>query len=182
VTRPVRLPDAASLETVLAGLDPALADAALVPALARAFPGFEFSMARIDEDWRNTRSVMRPDGTRLGELRPWTHRVFAHWALDTHDTYQGEGEIGFIPRPLRPPKQRLLRMPDAPVHLLMDRTEAADREIGLPFGWFFLMTHGHWGDPDVGLAIAAGLRAQRVRLPDRDAAVLRRWADQPYGF
>ena len=63
MTLPVRLPDAASLETVLAGLDPALADAALVPALARAFPGFEFSMARIDEDWRNTRSVMRPDGT-----------------------------------------------------------------------------------------------------------------------
>ena len=117
MTRPVRLPDAASLETVLAGLDLALADAALVPALARAFPGFEFSMARIDEDWRNTRSVMRPDGTRLGELRPWTHRVFAHWALDIHDTYQGEREIGFIPRPLRPPKQRLLRMPDAPVHL-----------------------------------------------------------------
>jgi len=178
MTASVSLPDAASLEAVLTGLDPACADADLVPALARAFPGFEFSMARIDDDWRNTRSVMRPDGTRLGELRPWTHRVFAHWALDIHDTYQGEREIGFIPRPLRPPKQRLLPMPDASV----DRTEAVDREIGLPFGWFFLMTHGHWGDPDVGLAIAAGLRAQRVRLPDRDAAVPLRWADQPYGF
>jgi hypothetical protein len=179
VTIPVRLPDVASFETVLAGLDPALAEA-LVPALTAAFPGFEFSLAPIDDDWPDIRSVIRPDGTRLGELRPWTHRVFAHWALDTHDTYQGEREIGFIPRPLRPPKERLRPMPDASVHLLMDRTEAADREIGLPFGWRFLMTHGHWVDPDVSLAI--GQRAQRVRLPDRDAAVLLRWADQPYGF
>ena len=64
----------------------------------------------------------------------------------------------------------------------MDRIEAVDREIGLPFGWFFLMTHGHWVDPDVGQAIAAGLRAQRIRVPDRDAAVLLRWADKSYGF
>jgi hypothetical protein len=68
------------------------------------------------------------------------------------------------------------------VHLLMDRIDAVDREVGLPFGWFFLMTHGHWVDPDVGLAIAKGLKAQRVRLPDRDAAVLLRWADRTYGF
>src|SRR5258708_30147857 len=69
---PTRLADAASLEAVLAGLDPASADADLVPALTRAFPGFEFSIARIDDDyWRDTRSVIRPDGTRLGALRPW---------------------------------------------------------------------------------------------------------------
>ena len=72
MTRPIRLPDVASLETVLSWLDSAAADALLLPALARAFPGFEFSVARIDDDyWRDTRSVMRPDGTRLGELRPW---------------------------------------------------------------------------------------------------------------
>src|SRR5258708_28989869 len=72
MTSPTRLPDATSLEAVLAGLDPASADADLVPALARAFPGFEFSIARIDDDyWRDIRSVIRPDGTRLGALRPW---------------------------------------------------------------------------------------------------------------
>jgi hypothetical protein len=49
MTSPTRLPDAASLEAVLVGLDPASADADLVPALARALPGFEFRMARIDE-------------------------------------------------------------------------------------------------------------------------------------
>jgi hypothetical protein len=316
VTIPVRLPDAAALESVLAGLDPASADADLVPALARAFPGFEFSVARIDDDyWRDTRSVIRPDGTRLGALRPWmtaelakdgfdvaklwerlrqtdleitewrgtsafvfaptgpaaadyiqialgrecewragpivdphyrpvgeeelfdpnwirrdelveakrlvgpvyrlldraggalvhvrsflercgrlerarreakrpelerrviqevgpdctreipfleavpdwfehvprelrffedweqssagAHRVFAHWALDIRDTtHKGEREVGFIPRPLRPPGERLLPMPDASVHILMDRIVAIDRELGLPFGWF----------------------------------------------
>ncbi len=362
MTAPARLPDAASLEAVLAGLDPASADAALLPALAASFPGFEFGFARIDDDyWRDTRSVIRPDGTRLGELRPWMmaelakengdasavwkrlketdlqitewrgtsafvsaptgpgaadyvqiglgreiewragrivnpdyrpwgeeelldpswprtdqlpdsdrlagpvyrllaraggavvhvrsfldrcdriergkreakrpelerrvirevgpggtretpfleavpdyfgfvprelrffqdweessarpQRVFAHWALDIRDyTHKGEREVGFIPRPLRPPKERLLMTPDASVHFLMERIEAVDREIGLPFGWFFLMTHGHWVDPDVGLAIAQGLKAQRVRLPDPDAGVLLRWADRTYGF
>jgi hypothetical protein len=310
VTLSVRLPDVASLETVLARLDPASADAELVPALARAFPGFEFSVARIEDDyWRHTRSLMRPDRTRLGEVRLWmaaelakengdfdalwrrlketnlqiaewrgtcafvfaptgpaaadyiqialgresewqagpavnpdhrpfgeeemdpswirrddlretdrlagpfyrllyraggafvhlrgvlercgrierdrreakrpemerrvirevgpdgaretpfleavpdwfdymprelrffqdwedsrasAHRVFAHWALHIRDdTYQGECEIGFIPRPLRPPQDRLRPMPDASIHLLMDRTDAIGRELGL---------------------------------------------------
>jgi len=72
--------------------------------------------------------------------------------------------------------------PDALVLLLIDRIDAVDREVGLPFGWFFLMTHGHWVDPDVGLAIAKGLKAQRVRLPDRDAAVLLRWAGSNLRF
>lgn len=359
---PLRLPDPASIEAVLASLDPGSADSDLVPTLTAAFPGFAFSVARIDDDyWRDTRSVMRSGGSRLGELRPWmaaelakqggdiralwnrlketdleitewrgtsafvsaptgsgaadyvqialgretewragpivhpqwapygveelcdpshirredaalehqlagpvyrllhrgggalvhirsfldrcgrierekreakrpemerrvireagpdgtretpfldvvpdwfdyvprevrffrdweessarAHRVFAHWALDIRDyTYKGEREIGFIPRPLRPPKERLLGPSDASVHILMDRIEAVDREIGLPFGWFFLMTHGQWVEPDVGQTIAQGLKAQRVRLPDRDAAVLLRWADRTYGF
>lgn len=362
MTTPVRLPDTASLETALAGLDPASADADLIPALTAAFPGFEFGIAPIDDDyWRDTRSIIRPDGSRLGELRPWmtaelakdggdvkavwtrlretdlqisewrgssafvfaptgpgaadyiqialgreiewragpivnpdyrpwgeqelldpswprteqlpdsdrlvgpvyrlldraggalihvrsfldrcgrverdkrearrpelerrvirevgpsgtrempfleevpdyfdfvprelrffrdweessarTQRVFAHWALDARDyTHKGEREVGFIPRPLKPPKERLLMTPDVSVHALMERIEAVDREVGLPFGWFFLMTHGHWVDLDVGRAIAEGLRAQRVRLPDPDASVLLRWADRTYGF
>jgi hypothetical protein len=70
MTAPVRLPDAASLETVLAGLDPASADAALVPALTAAFPGFEFGVARIDDDSRHdSRSVIRPDRNARAVLR-----------------------------------------------------------------------------------------------------------------
>jgi hypothetical protein len=70
MTSPTRLPDAASVEAVLAGLDPASADADLVPALARAFPGFEFSVARIDDDsWHDSRSVIRPDRNARALLR-----------------------------------------------------------------------------------------------------------------
>jgi hypothetical protein len=72
MSAPARLPDAASLETVLAGLNPASADTDLVRALTAAFPGFAFGIAPIDDDyWRDTRAVIRPDGTRLAELRPW---------------------------------------------------------------------------------------------------------------
>jgi hypothetical protein len=360
---PVRLPDSASLQTVLARLDAASADADLVPALAAVFPGFAFNLAHVDDEyWRDTRSVIRPDGTCVGELRPWmtaelakdggdvkatwarlkdtdlqipewrgtsvfvfapispaaadyilialgrevewragpvvnpdyrpwgeeelldpgwprdkplpdtdrlagpvyrlldraggafvhvrsfldrcgrierdkreaerpemerrvvretgprgatretpflelvpdyfefvprelrffqdweassarSQRVFAHWALDARDyTHRGEREVGFIPRPLKKPQERLLMTPEMSVHQLMDRIEAIDGEVGLPFGWFFLMTHGHWVEADVGLAIAEGLKTQRVRLPDADAAVLLRWAERTYGF
>lgn len=112
-----------------------------------------------------------------------TERVFAHWALDIRDyTYKGEREIGFIPRPLRAPQEKLRPSEDVSVHLLMDRIEAIDREVRLPFGWYFLMTHGNYVDPDVGRAIARGLRDGRVRLPDRDATVLLRWSESIYGF
>jgi hypothetical protein len=109
-------------------------------------------------------------------------RVFEHWALDINDyEHNGQREIGFIPRPLRLPAEKL-EVGGASVHMLMDRIEATDREVGLTFGWFFLMTHGNRVDPDVGEAIARGLREGRVRLPDHDANVLLRRADRRYGF
>jgi hypothetical protein len=111
------------------------------------------------------------------------HRIFAHWAFDIHDLEQrGRRELGFIPRPRKSPAERLLAEDGVSVHRLMERIEAIDAEVGLPFAWFFLMTHGHWVDPDVGHAIAAGLRAGRVRLPDPDAAALLGWAENPYLF
>ena len=73
-------------------------------------------------------------------------------------------------------------MPGTSAHILMDRIDAIDRELGLPLGWVFLMTHGHWVEAEIGQAIATGLREQRVRLPDNDAGVLLRWVDEPAGF
>ena len=53
-------------------------------ALATALPGFEFSLARINDDyWRDTRSVIRPDRTRVGELLPWMTAEFAEHHGDT---------------------------------------------------------------------------------------------------
>ncbi|GJE04639.1 hypothetical protein GMJLKIPL_6603 [Methylobacterium isbiliense] len=71
---------------------------------------------------------------------------------------------------------------DSSVHILMDRVEAIDREMGLPFAWFFLMTHGNKVSPEVGEKIAQGLRGACVRLPDHDAKVLLRWANEQYLF
>ena len=122
---------------------------------------------RFFEDWQQTSAR--------------SQRVFAHWALDIRDySVEGEREIGFIPRPLRQPRLRATR--DVSVHALLERCDVIDREVDLPFGWFFLMIQGHWVDQGVGLAIAQALKAQHVRLPDRDTAVLLRWSDRPYGF
>ena len=88
MTTPVRLPDSASLQAALAGLDPASADADLVPALAAAFAGFDFGLAHVDDDyWRDTRSVIRPDGTRVGELRPWMTAELAKDGGDVKATW-----------------------------------------------------------------------------------------------
>lgn len=111
-----------------------------------------------------------------------TERAYDHWALDIKDyEHHSQREIGFITRPLRQPAEQLA-VGNSSVHVLMDRIEAIDRQVGLPFGWFFLMTHGHWVEPEVGDAIANGLREARVRLLDHDAKVLLRWADERYGF
>ena len=76
MTSPTRLPDAVSLEAALAGLDPAAADADLVPALARAFPGFELNVARIDDDSRHdSHSVIRPDRNARAVLR-WADKPY----------------------------------------------------------------------------------------------------------
>ncbi|MCP4560156.1 MAG: hypothetical protein GY873_09045 [Bosea sp.] len=146
------------------------ADGAQTPFLQAQPDWFEFAPreVRFFQDWEDSSAR--------------TARVYEHWALDISDyEHRGEREIGFITRPLRLPAERL-EAGDASVHILMDRIEAIDREVGLTFGWFFLMTHGNRVDPDVGEAIARGLREARVRLPDQDARVLLRWADRSYGF
>lgn len=111
-----------------------------------------------------------------------SERVYQHWALDIKDyEHNGQREIGFVTRPLHLPAEKL-EVGELSVHMLMDRIEAIDREAGLPFAWFFLMTHGNSVEPEVGEAIAQGLCEARVRLPDQDAKVLLRWADERYGF
>lgn len=110
-------------------------------------------------------------------------RVFDYWAFDIRDyEHRGDRELAFITRPLRQPSE-LLRAEDAgSVHLLMDRVERIDKEVGFPFAWFFLMTHGNWVERNVGDAIAAGLRQGRIRLPEENAKVLFRWEEATYGF
>ncbi|WP_352784128.1 hypothetical protein [Mesorhizobium sp. M0643] len=76
---PIRMPDAASVRAVLKSLDPVSADAELAPALANAFPGFDFTTAAIDDFyWRDdARTVLSPSGTRIGDHRAWVERELA---------------------------------------------------------------------------------------------------------
>ena len=75
---PVRLPDAASVETVLSRLPSGADEATLAVALTDAFPGFSFSAANInDQYWRDSRSVLAADGTRVAEYRPWMEAELA---------------------------------------------------------------------------------------------------------
>jgi hypothetical protein len=68
-----------------------------------------------------------PPPSKQSSLRSIQPRQIATWSRPSPRRF----------RPLQPPTERLLMTPDAPVHLLMDRIEAVDREVGLPFGWFF---------------------------------------------
>jgi hypothetical protein len=55
----VRLPDVASIEAVLARLDPASVDADIIPGLAAVFPEFDFSLGLVDDHYRrDSRSVI----------------------------------------------------------------------------------------------------------------------------
>ncbi|MER9681518.1 hypothetical protein NKJ50_30585 [Mesorhizobium sp. M0115] len=51
----------------------------LAPALANAFPGFDFTTAAIDDFyWRDdARTVLSPSGTRIGDHRAWVERELA---------------------------------------------------------------------------------------------------------
>ncbi|MEY9345447.1 hypothetical protein ABIF16_009157 [Bradyrhizobium elkanii] len=58
------------------------------------------------------------------------------WALDVGDyTHNGEREVGFIPRPLTPPRELLLMASNVSLRLLMDRGRG--QRIGPSLGWFF---------------------------------------------
>lgn len=75
---PVRLPDAATIEAILARLPSGADKAELAAALTEAFPGFPISAAGIDDQyWRDTRSVLAADGTRIADFRPWMEAELA---------------------------------------------------------------------------------------------------------
>ncbi|MGX5832425.1 hypothetical protein [Mesorhizobium sp. 43Arga] len=61
------------------------------------------------------------------------HRIFGHWAFDIHDVegYGQKREIGFIPRPLKMPSERLLADEAVSVHRLME-THRGDRPKNRP--------------------------------------------------
>ncbi|MBA1142412.1 hypothetical protein [Mesorhizobium neociceri] len=93
--KPVRLPDTASVETVLAGLEPHLADVELSAALNKAFPGFVFTVATIDDPyWCNPHDVVAADGTRLGDHRAWVEHELAEVGGDLNAFWNRHRQSG----------------------------------------------------------------------------------------
>ncbi len=93
---PIRLPDAATVDTVLAGLEPASADADLAPTLSAAFPGFAFTTAPVDDFyWRGAdRTVIGPEGARLGDHDAWVKSELAALGGDLAAFWQRHRDSG----------------------------------------------------------------------------------------
>lgn len=54
-----------------------------------------------------------------------------------------------------------------------------DSQAGYPFAWFFFMVKG-LVSPHVGVSVNRDLNGDYAYLPEKDAAVLRRWIANPY--
>lgn len=108
---PTRLPDRASVEAVLAVLPAGADEAELASALTKKFPGFSFTATGIDDVyWRDVRSVLAPDGSRVAELQPWMTEALARhggdakalW-MELHDSklqiseWHGNSAFAFAP-------------------------------------------------------------------------------------
>lgn len=64
-------------------------------------------------------------------------RIFVHWAFDIHHLEdRGRREIGFIPRPLKIPTQRLLADEGVSVHRLMERRLSTPKSVCPSPGFF----------------------------------------------
>lgn len=54
-----------------------------------------------------------------------------------------------------------------------------DSQVGYPFAWYFLMLKG-FVSPHVGEAVYRDISKDFAYLPDKDAAILKRWIADPY--
>jgi hypothetical protein len=117
-----------------------------------------------------------------------TRRVYELFAIEIYDRaagfnpYLGEPDaIGGIPRPLTLPS-RQLRVEGHSAFEVMAAAEKLDEELGMPFAWFFLGVHGNYVDGDVIRLIAEAVERKRIGVSAGQAAVLRRWMAESYGF
>lgn len=91
----VRLPDPASVETVLAGLEPQSADVELAPALNKAFRASSSPSRPIDDPyWCNPHDVVAADGTRLGDHRAWVEHELAEVGGDLNAFWNRHRQSG----------------------------------------------------------------------------------------
>jgi hypothetical protein len=110
------------------------------------------------------------------------HPMGMHWYLDTSEyTEDGIEHVRFIPQGINWPK-RVVRTRGLSPSQLLEKLNRFDRMVKCPFGWYFYMIPGHRITNEAGKVIAAAVRAGRLYLEARDAAVLLAWDDDPYNF
>ncbi|MEQ1637031.1 MAG: hypothetical protein ABL903_10075 [Methylococcales bacterium] len=63
------------------------------------------------------------------------------------------------------------------LHNLLSRF---DRQAGYPFAWFFYMLKGNLVSPQSGAAVFKDISKDFAYLPERDAAILKKWVNSPY--
>ncbi len=145
-------------------------------------PPQEKSMLEVNPDYLRRPLGERRFVTDWAESSAGATPFLAHWAFDVSDfEYEGERHVGITPRPLTWADEIEWRE-DCSLYQLMDFLEQFDAAIGYPMAWFF---HAVYGNRLGGWAIREvnkGLQRQKIGLPDRDMAVIRRWAANEYGF
>lgn len=106
-----------------------------------------------------------------------------HWYLDPHDHTDKEGlrHIGFIPRAVVWPRNKVKAKGKSPARL-MDELARFDHRVRHSFGWFFHMAYGNRVSDAVGETIAEGIRQGEIHLPASDEAILMAWIADPYRF
>ena len=105
-----------------------------------------------------------------------------HWAMEVRDyVHDGRRHVTLMPRPLTWGEE-ILWQESRSLHQLMDLLERYDDAVGHPMAWYFHAVYGNRIGPWAIRDVAEGLRRRKITLPERDAAVVRRWQEQEYSF
>jgi hypothetical protein len=132
--------------------------------------------------WKGTRLFQDWEASSAGRSGA---RVCRHWVFDAYD-YQRDPRrtrnMSYIPqwgfkRPLAK-----VDKPGKNTYGLFGKLQKLDQRVGVPFSWYFYMLHGNRVEDWAGERVLNAAEQGLLVLPECDYQVLKRWADQPYGF
>lgn len=127
---------------------------------------------RMFQDWDSSSAGL--SGQRLSD----------HWVIDTYDgkyLEAGGRTMSIVPRWTTRQSLRKISTRDGSLKLLR-QLQALDKQVGVPFGWFFFMLHGNILSHDAGEMVLRAVDAGITSLPEADYLTLQRWQEQPYGY
>jgi hypothetical protein len=146
----------------------------------RTIPLKEAFPRAIEATWKGRRFV---DDWALSSAGLSGARLCEHWALDVKDYTSPKGERSMSMIPVWGCHKKLAEIKRASnAYELYGKLQALDQRLGVPFGWFFYMTHGNRVHGWAGEIVLAAAEAGRIVMPEHDYRVLKRWCAAPYGF